>query len=106
MTPRKVVDGQGRAEGARYPSLRRTGSPASTGVPSELVRWGGSLLAGAGSPRTTRPNIPCRLKRVLKKADSARRTRGPRLKPLDFVGPLPRPKGRCYSARPMTPQAV
>src|ERR1017187_9827062 len=24
------------------------GSPASTGVPSELVRWGGSLLAGAG----------------------------------------------------------
>ena len=24
----------------------RTGSPASTGVPSELVRWGGSLLAG------------------------------------------------------------
>src|ERR1017187_173693 len=58
MTPRKVVDGQGRAEGARYPSLGRTGSPASTGVPSELVRWGGSLLAGAGSPRTTRPNIP------------------------------------------------
>jgi hypothetical protein len=33
----------------------------------------------------------------MKKADSARRTKGPGLKPLDFVDPLPRPKGRCYS---------
>jgi hypothetical protein len=49
MTPRKVIDGQGCAEGARYLSLGRTGSPAS-------------LLAGAGSPRTPRPNIPRGLK--------------------------------------------
>jgi hypothetical protein len=47
MTPRKAIDGQGRAEGARYPSLGRTGSPARHRGPQrtcslgwELARWG------------------------------------------------------------------
>src|ERR1035437_7791288 len=39
------------------------------------------------------------LRRLLKKDDSPRLTKGPGLKPLDFAGPLPRPKGRYYSER-------
>ena len=35
---------------------REPGSPASTGVPSELVRWGGSLLAGVGTRQTQSKN--------------------------------------------------
>src|ERR1035441_6219166 len=34
----------------------KPGPPASTGVPSELVRWGGSLLAGVERPRAARPS--------------------------------------------------
>jgi hypothetical protein len=47
-------------------------------------------------------SIPPGLKRVMKKDDAPGRAKGPGLKPLDFIGPLPRAEARCYSGKTKT----